>query len=93
MERIQKAKGSLIPGIGDRKGRRALQQHKSRINSRGGARYHQPEKDTVHWIHRHARSAYDLRLETSAAVHAGNKENQPADSDAQVEEAESEDSF
>jgi hypothetical protein len=32
MEKIRQAKGALIAGIGDRKGRRALQQHASGIN-------------------------------------------------------------
>jgi predicted flap endonuclease-1-like 5' DNA nuclease len=92
MRRILEAKGTLITGIGDRRGRRALQQHSSKINSRGGARYRQPEKDKVKWIHPHALAAYELKLETSAAVHAGNKENeQPTDSDAQVQEGEGED--
>jgi hypothetical protein len=92
MEKIREAKGALIPGIGDRKGRRALQQHASKINSRGGKRVRQPEKDRVHWIHPHARPAYELKLVISAAVHAGNKENQQsADSDAAVGEGEGED--
>jgi hypothetical protein len=49
----------------------------------------------VHWIHPHphARPAYELKLETNTAMHAGNKENQPPDSDAQDEEGEGEDSF
>ena len=92
MRRILEAKGTLITGIGDRRGRRALQQHSSKINSRGGARYRQPEKDKVKWIHPHALAAYELKLETSAAVHAGNKENeQPTDLDAQVQEGEGKD--
>jgi hypothetical protein len=89
MEKIREAKGALIAGIGDRKGRRALQQHASGINRRGGKRVRQPEKDRVHWIHPHARQAYDQKVEISTAVHAGNKENDP--SDAHVGEDESED--
>jgi hypothetical protein len=89
MEKIREAKGALIAGIGDRKGRRALQQHASGINRRGGKRVRQPEKDRVHWIHPHARQAYDQKVEISTAVHAGNKENNP--SDAHVGEDESED--
>jgi hypothetical protein len=54
MKKILEAKGTLIPGIGDRRGRRALQQHSSRINKRGGSRYRQPEKDKVDLIHLHA---------------------------------------
>jgi hypothetical protein len=43
-------------------------------------------------IHPHARPSYVLKLETSTAVHGGNKENQqPPTSDAQVEEDEGED--
>jgi hypothetical protein len=74
---IWQAKGPLmIPGIGDRKCRRALQQHASGINRCDGKRDHQPEKGRVHWIHPHAWAAYDLKLETSTAVHAGKKKNQ-----------------
>jgi hypothetical protein len=51
MEKIWQAKGALIAGIGDRKGRWALQQHASGINVHGGKRVCQPEKDMVHWIH------------------------------------------
>jgi hypothetical protein len=51
MEQISLAKGGLITGIGDRKGRWALQQHVSGINVHGGKRVHQPEKDRLHWIH------------------------------------------
>jgi hypothetical protein len=41
----------------------------------------------VQWIHLHAQPAYELKLESSTAVHAGNKENQqPPDSDAHDEE-------
>jgi hypothetical protein len=87
MQKIREAKGTLIPGIGDQRGRRALQQHASGINKkRGGARVRQPEKGKVPWIHPDARPAYELKLETSAAMHAGNKENQPPNLDAQVEE-------
>ena len=57
MEKIWEAKGALIAGIGDSKGRQALQQHASGINRRGGKRVRQPEKDRVHWIHRHAQPA------------------------------------
>jgi hypothetical protein len=48
----------------------------------------------VHWSHPDAWLAYAVsKLETSTAVQAGNKENQPLDLDAQVEEDEGEDCF
>jgi hypothetical protein len=75
MELIRLAKGALIAGIGDRKGRRALQQHASRINKRGGKRVRQPEKDRVYWVHPDAHSSVANKLETSTALHAGWKEN------------------
>jgi hypothetical protein len=94
MERIREAKGALIRGIGDRKGRRALQQHVSGINRRGGKRDRQPEKDRVHWIHLHALAAYALKLETRIALHARNKENvQSPGLDAHHGEGEGEDSL
>jgi hypothetical protein len=77
MEKIRQAKGALIAGIGDRKGRRALQQHASRINVRGGKRVRQPEKDRVHWIHPDAQPAYAIKLETSARLHAGRNKGEP----------------
>ena len=86
MMKIRQAKGALIAGIGDRKGRRALQQYSSQINQRGGARVRNKENDKVHWIHPDARPAYELKLETSTAVHAGKENQQQPDSDAQDEE-------
>jgi hypothetical protein len=66
----------------------------SGINRRGGKRVRQPEKNRVHWSHPDAWLAYAVsKLETSTAVQAGNKENQPLDLDAQVEEDEGEDCF
>jgi hypothetical protein len=85
--KIQEAKGTLIPGIGDQKGRRALQQHVSCINRRGGTRVRKPANDRVHWIHLHAQPAYALKLETSTSVHAACGEQ----GEAQVEEDEGED--
>jgi hypothetical protein len=83
MEKIGQEKGALIAGIGDRKGRRALQQHSSGINVHGGKRVREKEKDKVHWIHPDAHSAYALKLQNSQAVHAGrNKEKENLDSDA-----------
>jgi hypothetical protein len=78
MELIRPARGALIAGIGDRKGRRALQQHALGINMRGGKRVRQPEKDRVHWIYPDAHSYYAIKLVTSTQLHAGwneNKEN------------------
>ena len=86
MRKIREAKGCLIPGIGDWSGTWALQQHKSKINKRGGARVRKPETDRVHWIHPDARQAYELKLETSTAVHTGKENQQQPNSDAQVEE-------
>jgi predicted flap endonuclease-1-like 5' DNA nuclease len=92
MEKIRQAKGALIAGIGDRKGRRALQQHASGINVRGGKRVREKEKDKVHWIHPDARSAYALKLENSKAVHAGqNIEKENLNSDAPFVDDEDED--
>jgi hypothetical protein len=95
MELIRLAKGALIAGIGDRKGRRALQQHASRINRRGGKRVRQPEKDRVYWVHPHAQSSVAIKLQTSTALHAGwtqNKENcENQNSDANFMEDEDED--
>jgi hypothetical protein len=58
-KKIGLAKGTLIAGIGNRKGRQPLQQHASCINVHGGKRVHQPEKDRVH---PDAYSAYALKL-------------------------------
>jgi hypothetical protein len=96
MEKIRVASGALIAGIGDRKGRRALQQHASGINVRGGKRVRQPEKDRVHWIHPDARDAYAVKLVTSREIYAtkkNNKENQENDDSGTqfVEEDEGED--
>jgi hypothetical protein len=86
MEKIRQAKGVLILGISDWKGRRVLQQHVSHINKRGGKMVRQPEKDRVYWIHPDAWPAYELKLQTSTDVHAGTQ--QSTDSDAQVGEGE-----
>jgi predicted GIY-YIG superfamily endonuclease len=93
MEKIRLADGALIQGIGDRKGRRAAQQHASGMNKRGGKRVRQKEKDRVHWIHPHAREAYAMKLEESTATHAGTTKNNLFDSDAPVEEDKDEDSL
>jgi hypothetical protein len=90
-EEVFQSMEKIRPGIGDRKGRRALQQHASHVNKRGGKRVRQPEKDKIYWIHPDARSAYELKLETSIAMHAGTQ--QSTDSDAQVGEGEGEDSL
>ncbi len=95
MERIRLAKGTLIEGVGDRKGRRATQQYAATINKRGGHRVRQPEKDRIHWIHPDGRVAYQVKLEISATAHAGGKTSDPEkiDLDARIAEDNDEDCF